>query len=120
MRVVLAVDDDPEIRELLKVIIGEQRMRAVAVADGLEALCWLRSGEPPPHLILLDLMMPRMGGLAFLAEKLRDPALAPIPVVVLSAGRGAEEQLHDLGCATLLAKPVDLATLIEVLDRFSG
>jgi CheY-like chemotaxis protein len=87
--------------------------------NGREALDLLAS-PPHPHLILLDLWMPVMSGWDFRRHQLSDPALAGIPVVVLSATgdqAAAEESLGDVG---YLQKPVDIDRLSAVLGRFAA
>ncbi len=61
MHEVLIVDDDPDIRQALVNMLAVAGYGAIAVDDGLEALDYLRTADPP-SVILLDLMMPRMDG----------------------------------------------------------
>ena len=82
-RPILVVDDNADIRQLLARVlrlIGEQ---AVCVPGGNEALEYLRHDERP-KLVLLDLMMPEVDGLAVLRAIRSDPALSSLPVVVFS------------------------------------
>jgi CheY-like chemotaxis protein len=67
-----------------------------AAANGREAIDHLRE-RGRPCVILLDLMMPIMDGWQFRAEQLRDPGLAPIPVIVISAGADIERKASSLG-----------------------
>jgi CheY-like chemotaxis protein len=90
--------------------------RVVGAANGREALERLRA-MPRPSLILLDLMMPEMNGAQFRAEQLRDPALASIPVVVVSADAAAEEKAAALGAVACLRKPVDIDDLLDEVKR---
>lgn len=113
---VLIVDDDFLLRESLSLILaGEGYMVAVA-ENGVEALKRLRSGERP-GLILLDLRMPIMDGWRFRTEQQQDPALASIPVVLMTAlneVRGDEDTLKP---AEHLQKPVETACLLETVKR---
>jgi CheY-like chemotaxis protein len=86
-RSVLVVDDDEDIREELRDALVEQGWQVTCVEDGAQALEYLRSGAPLPAVILLDLMMPVMDGHQFCEHQSSDPALAGIPVVVVTAGR---------------------------------
>src|SRR5690349_23695253 len=88
---VLVVEDDFDLRDALVPILEYEGHRVVSAANGKEALERLRT-MPPPSLILLDLMMPVMDGEQFRAQQLRDPALASIPVVIVSAHASAEER----------------------------
>jgi CheY-like chemotaxis protein len=81
---VLIVDDNPDTREALEAVLSVKGYSAVAAADGLEALAYLRGGGPA-SLIILDLCMPRMDGHAFRAAQMADPRLARIPVVIFTA-----------------------------------
>jgi CheY-like chemotaxis protein len=80
---VLLVDDDQDVLDALAELLRDEGFEVAEAHNGREALNLLR-GAAQPALILLDLMMPVMSGLEFLERKSRDPALAPIPVVIIS------------------------------------
>ena len=82
---VLIVDDNRETREALATVLGIRGFETVGVADGAQALAYLRSPGAAVWLVLLDLCMPRMDGDTFLQLKTADPGLKKIPVVVYSA-----------------------------------
>jgi CheY-like chemotaxis protein len=69
-------------------------------------------------VILLDLMMPVMDGWQFRAAQQRDPRIAGIPVVVMSAVTDGEAKAADLHPALYLRKPMDLDQVVEVVRRF--
>jgi chemosensory pili system protein ChpA (sensor histidine kinase/response regulator) len=71
---ILAVDDSAPIREMIATILAPRRHRVVLAADGLEALQRLRDAVEP-FVVLLDIVMPRLDGLAVCAEVERDSAL---------------------------------------------
>jgi CheY-like chemotaxis protein len=114
---VLVVDDDRDVRESLGVLLGAEGYRVVEAADGDDALARLRTGEEP-CLILLDLMMPRKNGWEFRREQLRDPRLAAVPVVVLSAHDRVREQARELGVRDWLSKPVDVDRLLGMVEAY--
>lgn len=114
---VLVVEDDSEIREILVELLEEHGYRATVAGNGLEALQRLRGDGIKPCVILLDLMMPVMDGATFCTEMRRDPALAGIPVVVLSAYGHAFEEADLAGVKRFLAKPVDLHRLLGVVGE---
>lgn len=115
---VLIVEDDRDIREALAEFLADEGFPSVQVPDGGAALERLRRGGPRPGVILLDLMMPGMDGFQFRAEQLRDPELASIPVLILSAGARARQAAADLGAAGFVAKPVDLSALLAQLEKY--
>jgi CheY-like chemotaxis protein len=112
-RTVLVVEDDVVIRDLVVQVLGSEGFEAVPAGNGAEALRRLR-GSVHPAVILLDLMMPVMNGWQFRAEQLRDPALADIPVVVMSAaddgGIPADGHVH---------KPFEIDALLDAVARFA-
>src|SRR5947207_15447872 len=81
---ILIVEDDFDIREALTQILEDEGFQVRCASNGREALEVATSG-PAPRLILLDLMMPVMNGWQFRAEQLKDPRLAEVPVLVISA-----------------------------------
>jgi CheY-like chemotaxis protein len=116
-RKVLVVDDDASIREALADLLGDEGYRVTTATNGAEALTLLRPpAELRPCVILLDLMMPVMSGTEFYAEQQRDPALARIPIVVISADGNVGLKAAAFG-GEFLSKPVRLETVLGVLDR---
>jgi CheY-like chemotaxis protein len=113
---ILVVDDDEDIRAALIELLEDSGYRAVGAAHGSAALEHLRECGEPPCVILLDLSMPVMDGWEFRAEQRRDPSLAAIPVVVISAYRD-RPSVTELDAAAYLNKPVDAAALLEVIRR---
>ncbi len=87
-----------------------------SASDGEQAIQLLRAGARP-GLILLDLMMPRMSGSEFRTAQLVDPALASLPVVLLSADGRMEEKAIALRVEGAIRKPIDLDELFSVIER---
>ncbi|HET9987977.1 MAG TPA: response regulator [Kofleriaceae bacterium] len=115
---VLVVDDDPEIRETMVEVLNDEGYEAIGACDGYQALEQLRDPEDRWCLVLLDLMMPNMDGRTFRAEQLRDPALAPIPVVIVSAMNDVAATAEELQVSAHMTKPIPLRALIEMVRRF--
>lgn len=113
---ILIVDDDPDVRESLADVLGDQGYTVAATADGLEALDWLER-QARPCIILLDYAMPRCDGRQFRDAQRARPGLADIPVVLLTADVNLEEKRRQLGAVEHLAKPVDLSALLEIVRR---
>jgi CheY-like chemotaxis protein len=118
-RRVIVVDDDVAIREVLSQLLQMQGYEVTSACNGREAMACLRlRGEA--CLILLDLMMPVMDGWTFRDEQRRDPELASIPVVVISAVGDAREKAAALEAAGYLDKPLDYDELLEAVGRHCG
>jgi CheY-like chemotaxis protein len=115
-KTILVVEDDAATREALAMILAAEGFAAVGAANGQEALSRLR-GDIHADLILLDLMMPIMDGWQFRREQARDPALASIPVVILSADGNVNQKAAALRSAGYLQKPVDPEELLQVIRR---
>lgn len=95
---VLVVEDDQDTQRLLRTYLGEEGYTCRTAGNGCEALQALESFEPA--LILLDLMMPVMDGMTFLAEIRLDERFAHLPVVVISAKELTGEERMMLAATT--------------------
>lgn len=113
---ILVVDDDPSIREMLVLILETRGFDVRQAADGMKAL--ERARAEPPSLILLDLMMPGMDGVAMVEELHRDPELARIPIVVLSGDSTACDRTAPLQIHRCLIKPIELDELVELAEQY--
>ena len=98
---VLIVDDDPDVRAMIKATIADVGMQATAVANGQAALDWLAS-HPQPVLVLLDLMMPKMDGFEFLERVRQNQRYVDLPIVVLTAKELTANERSYLAERTLL------------------
>ncbi len=88
------------------------------VENGVEALEYLRNKENPrPTIILLDLNMPKMGGIEFLSIMKKDDSIRRIPVIILTTSRAEYDKVrsYDLGVAGYMIKPVDYQQFMEVI-----
>src|ERR671911_607833 len=121
---VLIVEDDPDTREMLTTLLTTEGFHAVAAEDGLEALHLLRTvrhrAPEVPCLVLLDLMMPRLGGNEFRRAQLGDPIVAGVPIAVMSGAVDAEERAKSLGAVATLIKPIDFEALLKVVRKYCG
>lgn len=114
---ILVVDDDPDLRETLIDLLGDEGYRATGVANGQEALRQLRH-IAPPCLILLDLMMPVMTGWEFREQQRQDPRLAAIPVAVVTGVRNSQDQLAALDAVGYFQKPLDINALLDTVAHY--
>ncbi len=115
-KVILLLEDDIDIQEAIRGILEEEGYEIKSTVNGKEGLQFLSFAERIPDLILLDLMMPEMNGYEFRLRQLRDPKIASIPTVVLSA-RNQIEDVEKLSFNEYVKKPLDLITLIDVVNR---
>ncbi|MCI0583899.1 MAG: response regulator, partial [Chloroflexi bacterium] len=111
---VLVIDDDAAVRDLMSRFLGKEGFRVVAAAGGEEGLRLAREIEP--DVITLDVLMPGMDGWSVLAALKADPALADIPVVMLTM-LDDRNLGYALGAADYLTKPIDRERLVAVLGR---
>ena len=114
---VLIVEDDPDALDLLATILEDADYEVVRASDGLEALSKLAERRGRCDLILLDLMMPIMNGWDFRRKQRQIPALAQIPVVLMSAGAHLAAASDGLDPAGSMTKPVDPDDLIAIVRR---
>jgi len=115
---VLVIDDDDDIRESLMVCLEGEGYHPMGAPNGRRALELLAALDSLPCLIILDLMMPVMDGRGFREEQLRSPALAKIPVVLISAfAPDPAEVARELQIRDYLSKPVDPATFLQLVQH---
>ena len=109
---ILIVEDEQDIRELLAYNLEKEGYATVQAADGKEGLELARSRKP--DLILLDLMLPKMDGLAVCRELERDSGTVRIPIIMLTArGEDVDRILgFELGADDYIAKPFGMMELI--------
>jgi signal transduction histidine kinase len=112
---VLVAEDDPDLRDYL-VSLLRARYRVLSTADGAAAFEAARAHVP--HLVLTDVMMPRLSGTELLAALRADAALRHVPVVLLTAVVGARARVLSLreGANDYVAKPFDDDELLARLD----
>ena len=111
---VLVVDDDGDVRELLRVALTSEGYHVAGVPNGREALHHLRS-HADICIILLDLMLPVMDGAQFRRAQLRDRSLAWIPIVVMSSAVDALRSAREFGARSVVRKPLDLDEVRQAL-----
>jgi CheY-like chemotaxis protein len=112
---VLIVEDDDGIRETLQEILLEEGYTVSVAENGRRALDVLGGGAPLADLIVLDLMMPVMGGREFRAHQLAHPRWSRIPVIVISAAAPADSWRGD--AARFVAKPFSLDAILGAVSE---
>ena len=131
MATILLAEDNPAEQNLARRALekGVMQCDLRVVSDGEEAMDYLlRRGpysdpeqSPRPHLILLDLNMPKLDGRQVLERIKADPALLKIPVVVLTTSRHDEDvaRCYELGCNSFISKPVEIHDFLDAVRQLS-
>lgn len=118
---ILIVDDDSDVRAALSELLEAEGFSVEGAPDGREALVRLRTAKVHPAVILLDLMMPGMDGWDFRTEQMRDPQLADVPVVIVSASGFSRESIQtQFRPAAFVEKPIERTALLGVLRELVG
>lgn len=124
VNILLVEDDEVDVMNVQRAFKKNNVANALFVAsNGLEALDMLRGNGTPPsiprdrRLVLLDLNMPKMGGIEFLRELRSDEKLRGTPVVVLTTSNEERDRVeaYNLNVAGYIVKPVTLANFIETM-----
>jgi len=116
-RVVLVVEDNPQFRKLLQVMLSATLgVRTVLAADGKEALEQLQTMRPA--VILLDLGIPELDGVEVVRQLKSQPATQAIPVIAVTAMARARAEALAAGCDDFIEKPFELDHLIAKVQRY--
>jgi len=114
---VLVVDDDPTVRALMDRHLTRQGFAVLTAASGAEALALARDTQPAA--ITLDVMMPELDGWSVLAALKGDPALADIPVILVTI-IDDRQRGYALGATEYMVKPIDRQRLVDTLRALTG
>src|ERR1043165_3973833 len=106
---ILVVEDEPNVREALVFVLEREGYAVTSANNGQEALDRLRA--TPSCLVLLDLMLPVMDGFGFRVQQRQAPAVADVPVIVLSSGGDLVRKVERMHVDACLSKPLDLDRL---------
>jgi CheY-like chemotaxis protein len=109
-RTVLVVDDDVDIRSVVRELLTDEGYQVKTAVNGRDALATLASWRP--DVILLDLMMPIMDGWTFLTNQQSSRQLRRIPVIVMSASHALTRDGERLAVADVVAKPFEIDTVL--------
>ena len=120
LNILLVDDDELDVMNVQRAFRKNNIQNPLYVAhDGIEGLAQLRDGTVPDQrrLVLLDLNMPRMGGIEFLRELRADPALRTTTVVVLTTSDEDRDRVeaYNLNVAGYIIKPVTLLAFVEIM-----
>ena len=116
---ILVVEDDPSVRGLLQTLLSAEGYDVATASDGLAGL--VKATSQPPALVLLDLMMPDLGGVRVLEEMRDDPELADIPVIVVTGKVDAVPGMRSLlGDDNVFLKPFAVGELLARVGEVVG
>lgn len=115
IQTILIVDDEAMSRNLVRLMLENEKFQFFEASDGAEAL--EVAERERPDLILLDMLLPRMGGLALCEQLQARKETADIPVIVLSAAaqHNMVEQSKNMGVSWYLTKPVTRNALVQAV-----
>jgi two-component system response regulator MprA len=116
---VLVIDDDHDLREAVAESLTDEGYAVDAFESGELALAHLRKGGQAT-LILLDWMMPGMDGGRVNEELRKEPRLAAIPIILITADTRASQKAEQLGLLGYLRKPLQLDELLNLVGRYAG
>lgn len=113
-RVILIADDKQSSRDLLRAILDDKYL-VVEAADGEEAL--LIACEVSPHLVILDIHMPKKDGFGVVKELRKDPTLQDVPIMALTASASLDEteRIMNSGFDACFVKPIGPAKLRDAV-----
>jgi CheY-like chemotaxis protein len=114
---ILVIEDEPSIQRLIGYALQTKGYEVFVAGDGQQGLD--TAGSKLPDLILLDMVMPHMGGMEVLQALQGDPRLKQIPVLVVtaSAQKGDAEKAMRMGAAGYLIKPFHVPTLYDRVEE---
>ena len=116
---ILVVEDDPSVRGLLQTLLSAEGYDVATASDGLAGL--VKATSQPPELVLLDLMMPDLGGVRVLEEMRDDPDLCEIPVIVVTGKVDAVPGMRTLlGDDNVFLKPFAVGELLARVGEVTG
>jgi two-component system OmpR family response regulator len=116
---ILVVEDDPSVRGLLQTLLSAEGYDVATASDGLAGL--VKATSSPPALVLLDLMMPDLGGVRVLEEMRDDPELSDIPVIVVTGKVDAVPGMRSLlGEDNVFLKPFAVGELLARVGEVTG
>jgi two-component system chemotaxis response regulator CheY len=110
---ILVVDDDPNMRELLRIHLSNAGYEVNVARDGVEAGYGLLRSRP--DLIISDVNMPHLDGFEFVAAMRQEPRFHGIPVIFLTTAAEGEPRGRELGAVGYVAKPVRADTLLSLV-----
>lgn len=117
-KIILLVDDEVDLVEMVSHHLTKKGYRVFTAHNGAEALQQLK--VVTPDLVILDINMPKMGGIEFYAENITPHGRAKCPTLILSARANLEEMFEEIEADGFLSKPFDMERLIAEIERITN
>lgn len=114
---VLVVDDDPDMVDVIGVILAAEGYEYKTASNGLEALDAIDGARPA--VVLLDMLMPVMNGWQC-AEELHHRYGHTVPIIVVTAAEHADARAREIDADGVLAKPFEIEDLLRIVGRYCG
>jgi len=121
MKTIAYIEDDPDMVDLVSIILQKHGYRVTGFTESREILPRLESLKP--QLIMLDLMMPHVDGIEVYKEIKSREGMGEIPVIIISAMKRAVEEIEREGkmkVEACLVKPFTIGELLETVNRIIG
>lgn len=114
---IMIVDDDVDFRLMLSELLVLQGYSITTARDGESGLCKLNEEGDLPDLIVLDLSMPQLDGWEFCQERMRQPHLSKIPVIMISGHLIPPTLAEVNGVDACISKPFDVFEVLDLVER---
>lgn len=111
---VLIVDDEAEIVELISMVLDDGELDLLTAYDGEQALRIIH--DQHPHVVLSDVMMPRLDGRELCKQIKADPTISHTVIILMSAAHRVNPS--ECGADELIRKPFDIVSVMEIVNRF--
>lgn len=119
VRSILVIEDDPNVRGLLHTLLSSEGYDVETASDGIAGL--VKASTKLPALVVLDVMMPDLGGFRVLEELAADAGLAGVPVLVVTGKLEAVPELRDrLSADSIFVKPFGVSELLARVEELTG
>lgn len=114
---IMVVEDNDLNRRLFCDVLKANGFEVEPVADGNQVIAGARDAQP--DLIIMDIQLPGVSGIDLIAEAKRDPSLANIPILAVTAfaAKGDEERIRAAGAASYLSKPVSIIPFMNAVKE---
>lgn len=112
---ILVIDDDPGLVKMVDSFLVGRGFQVIVAVDGDEGLVKVKNENP--HLIILDVQMPKMNGYTFVHECKKIQSASNIPIIVLTAKQGMAEIFKVEGVKEYITKPFSMEKLLESIKK---